>query len=196
MPGPCWAEVAAQARPDSRAGPARGTDPSVPGRSWAVLFRAVLGPAHCAWPIWPSIPPGEEEGHWFDWCTWDAFYTDVITDGVKSGLQRYVRRRARPFFISLANALRLQLCSRCTRGADGMEEQRARPHVLQANSPSPNVATTWSLHLTRLLLLGAAAGDPAMAKSDMLSRRYVATTATSPCSRAATSLPPQPRPAP
>jgi hypothetical protein len=32
MPGPCWAEVAAQARPDSRAGPARGTDPSVPGR--------------------------------------------------------------------------------------------------------------------------------------------------------------------
>jgi hypothetical protein len=51
------AEVAAQARPDSRAGPARGTDPSVPGRSRAVLFRAVLGPAHRAWPIWPSIHP-------------------------------------------------------------------------------------------------------------------------------------------
>jgi hypothetical protein len=49
------AEVAAQARPDSRAGPARGTDPSVPGRSWDVLFRAVLGPAHRAWPIVPSI---------------------------------------------------------------------------------------------------------------------------------------------
>jgi raffinose synthase len=23
---------------------------------------------------------------WFGWCTWDAFYTDVTTDGVRSGL--------------------------------------------------------------------------------------------------------------
>jgi hypothetical protein len=48
-------EVVAQAQPNSRAGPARGTDPSVPDRSRAVLFRTVLGPAHCAWPMWPSI---------------------------------------------------------------------------------------------------------------------------------------------
>jgi hypothetical protein len=26
-----------------------------PGRSWAVLFRTVLGPAHWTWPIWNSL---------------------------------------------------------------------------------------------------------------------------------------------
>jgi raffinose synthase len=36
---------------------------------------------------------------WFGWCTWDAFYTDVTADGVKSGLQRYVRRPTRTFFL-------------------------------------------------------------------------------------------------
>ena len=25
---------------------------------------------------------------WFGWCTWDAFYTDVTTEGVKQGLKR------------------------------------------------------------------------------------------------------------
>lgn len=27
--------------------------------------------------------------NWFGWCTWDAFYTDVNSDGVKQGLERY-----------------------------------------------------------------------------------------------------------
>lgn len=26
--------------------------------------------------------------NWFGWCTWDAFYTDVTSQGVKEGLQR------------------------------------------------------------------------------------------------------------
>ncbi|KAK9091018.1 hypothetical protein Sjap_024195 [Stephania japonica] len=24
--------------------------------------------------------------HWFGWCTWDAFYTDVTTEGVNEGI--------------------------------------------------------------------------------------------------------------
>ncbi|KAB2053570.1 hypothetical protein ES319_A12G196100v1 [Gossypium barbadense] len=27
---------------------------------------------------------------WFGWCTWDAFYTEVNSQGIKEGLQRYV----------------------------------------------------------------------------------------------------------
>jgi hypothetical protein len=44
------AEVVAQARPDSRARPARGTDPSVPGRSRAGLAIYSLRRAHAASP--------------------------------------------------------------------------------------------------------------------------------------------------
>ena len=32
---------------------------------------------------------------WFGWCTWDAFYTDVTAEGVKQGLKRLVKKRAR-----------------------------------------------------------------------------------------------------
>ncbi|CAN1797505.1 Carboxyl-terminal-processing peptidase 3, chloroplastic [Linum perenne] len=28
---------------------------------------------------------------WFGWCTWDAFYTDVTTEGVEQGLSRNTR---------------------------------------------------------------------------------------------------------
>ena len=28
--------------------------------------------------------------NWFGWCTWDAFYTDVTSEGVKEGLERYL----------------------------------------------------------------------------------------------------------
>lgn len=28
--------------------------------------------------------------NWFGWCTWDAFYTEVDSDGVKKGLERCV----------------------------------------------------------------------------------------------------------
>jgi hypothetical protein len=52
------AEDAAQARPDRRAGPARGTILVVPSRVRAGLFRVVPVLAHRAWPIWPSITPG------------------------------------------------------------------------------------------------------------------------------------------
>jgi hypothetical protein len=45
------AEVAAHARFDCRAGSARGTNPSVLGRSRAVLFRAISVPTHRPWPI-------------------------------------------------------------------------------------------------------------------------------------------------
>lgn len=27
--------------------------------------------------------------NWFGWCSWDAFYTDVTSEGVKQGLERY-----------------------------------------------------------------------------------------------------------
>lgn len=27
--------------------------------------------------------------NWFGWCTWDAFYTDVTSEGLKQGLGRY-----------------------------------------------------------------------------------------------------------
>jgi hypothetical protein len=60
------AEVAAQARPDSRARPARVTITSVSGRSRAVLFRAILGPAHRAWPMGPG-----PSGHLYTW-PWTA----------------------------------------------------------------------------------------------------------------------------
>jgi hypothetical protein len=49
------AETAAQARPVHRAGPGTGTMAIGLGRARAVLFRAVLGPAHRAWAKWPSI---------------------------------------------------------------------------------------------------------------------------------------------
>jgi len=28
--------------------------------------------------------------NWFGWCTWDAFYTNVTSENVKQGLQRWV----------------------------------------------------------------------------------------------------------
>lgn len=27
--------------------------------------------------------------NWFGWCTWDAFYTDVTSEAIKEGLERY-----------------------------------------------------------------------------------------------------------
>ncbi|KAL6639538.1 hypothetical protein ACP70R_023268 [Stipagrostis hirtigluma subsp. patula] len=36
---------------------------------------------------------------WFGWCTWDAFYTDVTADGVKSGLQSLSKGGAPPRFL-------------------------------------------------------------------------------------------------
>lgn len=40
---------------------------------------------YCMFDVWqmPDIL------NWFGWCTWDAFYTDVNSEGVKQGLERY-----------------------------------------------------------------------------------------------------------
>ncbi|KAJ0920670.1 putative glycosyl hydrolase 36, aldolase-type TIM barrel, glycoside hydrolase superfamily [Helianthus annuus] len=36
---------------------------------------------------------------WFGWCTWDAFYTDVTSEGVKQGLESFQKGGISPKFI-------------------------------------------------------------------------------------------------
>ncbi|KAK1388973.1 hypothetical protein POM88_017151 [Heracleum sosnowskyi] len=36
---------------------------------------------------------------WFSWCTWDAFYTDVTTKGVKDGLKSFYEGGIPPRFL-------------------------------------------------------------------------------------------------
>ncbi|CAA2997513.1 probable galactinol--sucrose galactosyltransferase 1 [Olea europaea subsp. europaea] len=37
--------------------------------------------------------------NWFGWCTWDAFYTDVTSEGVKQGLQSFEQGGIAPKFV-------------------------------------------------------------------------------------------------
>ncbi|CAI9760352.1 unnamed protein product [Fraxinus pennsylvanica] len=37
--------------------------------------------------------------NWFGWCTWDAFYTDVTSEGVKQGLQSFEQGGIPPKFV-------------------------------------------------------------------------------------------------
>lgn len=37
--------------------------------------------------------------NWFGWCTWDAFYTDVTSEGVKQGLESFEKGGISPKFI-------------------------------------------------------------------------------------------------
>lgn len=34
--------------------------------------------------------------NWFGWCTWDAFYTDVTSEGIKKGLERLLAFNSHP----------------------------------------------------------------------------------------------------
>ncbi|KAL2498755.1 putative galactinol--sucrose galactosyltransferase 1 [Abeliophyllum distichum] len=37
--------------------------------------------------------------YWFEWCTWDAFYTNVTSEGVKQGLESFKKCGILPMFI-------------------------------------------------------------------------------------------------
>ncbi|KAI3686161.1 hypothetical protein L1987_79834 [Smallanthus sonchifolius] len=37
--------------------------------------------------------------NWFGWCTWDAFYTDVTSEGVKQGLESFQKGGISPKFV-------------------------------------------------------------------------------------------------
>ncbi|RZC65960.1 hypothetical protein C5167_009644 [Papaver somniferum] len=37
--------------------------------------------------------------NWFGWCTWDAFYTDVTSEGVKQGLESFEKGGVSPKFV-------------------------------------------------------------------------------------------------
>jgi raffinose synthase len=53
-----------------------------------------LSPAGCARPRWEKQLP--EVCGYLGWCTWDAFYCDVCSQGITAGLASFKRAGVMP----------------------------------------------------------------------------------------------------